>query len=82
MSKNRIKKHFKVSFGFRSSRATQKKSRASSSGHHPGRISDATSADNGTVLLSNIKTYLRTGDSLRLYDKVYIIQTESSKDQS
>ena len=55
MSVNRIKKHFKVSFGFRSSRSTQKKSRASSSGHHPGRISDATGSDNETVLLSSIK---------------------------
>ena len=55
MSKNRIKKHFKVSFGFRSSRSTQKKSRAGSSGHHPGRISNSTSSDNETVLLSRIK---------------------------
>ena len=57
MSVNRIKKHFKVSFGFRSSRSTQKKSRASSSGHHPGRISDATGSDNETVLLSSIKLH-------------------------
>lgn len=67
MSKNRIKKHFKVSFGFRSSRSTQKKSRASSSGHHPGRRSTSTSSDNETVLLSRIKN-LKKKNKLKIFN--------------